>query len=146
MFSQARRSSSEEESSDEESASTVSDSASKATGNESWYDVKSDVEQQDQRATKQLAQTKTAKENLSSDEEEDEDDPDASLIESVNDIYHNGSTKKDSGDDSITANDHRHDSIRDKQEQAKQTEWTNPYWGNQWKSLTTDKSIPDNQR
>ncbi len=43
MFSQPYHSSTEEESSDEGPTSTVSDTPSKATGTDSWYDVKSDT-------------------------------------------------------------------------------------------------------
>lgn len=108
MFSQAYRSSSEEESSDADSVSTLSDKASKGTGTDSWYDVKSDAEQQEDALAKQANQTRTndvqEKVESESDEEEDDDDDDSdrAIIRSVNDIYINGSVMKQPDNDTTT--------------------------------------------
>jgi hypothetical protein len=92
MFSQRYHSSTEEESSDEESTSIVSDTPSKATGTDSWHDVKSDTEQPpsssspsaaaaaaQQQTSQQLDKTKNdnvTQQIVTKQEEEDDDDDD----------------------------------------------------------------------
>jgi hypothetical protein len=157
MFSQAYHSSTEEESSDEDPTSTVSDTPSKATGTDSWYDVKSDTEQPPPQTPpqqlKQLVKTKNTnvnqqivkKEDEDDDEEEEEeeeddddvDDKDRSLIKSINDIYLNGSTTEEIENDTFTGNDHHHNSIANTHEQQIQNGWMNPYWSTNWKPVTT---------
>lgn len=160
MFSQPYRNSSEEESSEADSGSksTVSDATSRATGTaDSWYDVKSDVEQQEELLARQTHQTKKSivqekidynqqvddddeEEDDDDDDEEDDDDDDddsdQAIINSVNDIYINGSTKKPVEDDSITETSNSAGTSP-----KEQKECTNPYWDNKPKSVETITNI-----
>jgi hypothetical protein len=141
MFSQPYRSSTEEESSDAESAPDV---ASKTTSTDSWYDVKSDNEQPQQIKQSEEIKSTNVNEQIVDDDDDDEDedddtedsDDDLGLIKSINEIYINGSTKKEVEDVTTSENDSRDISLQDKPEQQIQKEWTNPYWGAQKEPVT----------
>jgi hypothetical protein len=104
MFSQLQRSPSGPDYSDVES--TVSDDTSRSTATDSWYDVKSDAEQQQ---IKQLDKVK--KNNL----EKQTLDDDQALIQTINDIYINDTSSND-GEEAVHAADSVSGSLDKKQE------------------------------
>jgi len=142
MFSQPYRSSTEEESSDAETASSkASDAASKTTATDSWYDVKSDTEQQ-QEQIKQLEKIKNRdveQETMLDDDDDDDDsndDIDPALIKSIVDVYTSSNVNNKIGNNTPTGNHLSDVSIQDDKKQQTQQTWTNPYWGANWKPST----------
>jgi hypothetical protein len=136
MFSQPYRSSTEEESSDAETASSkASDAASKTTATDSWYDVKSDAEQQ-QEQIKQLEKIKNLdveQETMLDDDDDDDsnDDIDPALIRSIVGVYTSSNVNN-----TPTGNHLSDVSIQDDKKQQIPQTWTNPYWGANWKPST----------
>jgi hypothetical protein len=139
MFSQPYRSSTEEESSDVEIASSVaSDAASKTTATDSWYDVKSDTEQQQIKQLEKIKNLDVEQETMSDDEDDDDDDDDIdpALITSIKDIYINSDVNNKIGNSTPNGNHLSDLSIQDDKKQQTQQTWTNPYWGANWKPST----------
>ena len=125
MFSQLKRTTSGADASDIDS--TASDDTSRSTTTDSWYDVKSDAEQQQ---IKQMDKVK--KDNL----EKQTVDDDHTLIQSVNDIYINDATTHD-----VEEAAHAVAAVSGTLNVNAQTqqESINPYWSDDLKSATTIK-------
>ena len=149
MFSRRNQSSTEEEASDEDttSSSVTSDATSRTTTSDSWYEAKSDIEQQSQRdAEKNQSARKVIKPQIDDDDDDDDDatdqdagnndtDHDEALIKAVNDIYINNDTHA-KVENKLTTQNNLPIENKSKQETEKQ-EWVNPYWGPTSKTVIT---------
>ena len=146
MFNQPYRSSTEEESSDVETASSVASyTTSKTTATDSWHDVKSDTEEQQQlNKIKNLDDegegTLLDDDTDDDDDDDDEDDDnrtDQDLIRSIKDIYTNSEMNVKVENKTATGSDLHNIPIGGEQKQQTRPEWSNPYWGADSKSSTT---------
>ncbi|CAF4642074.1 unnamed protein product [Rotaria sp. Silwood1] len=122
LFSGVYHSSSEEVLSDGETTSSItSDATSRTTTSDTWYDVKSDFEQQ---PITQFDHTTEANIRMKTFDDHDED-----LIRSINDIYIDGGTTEDIDNMRATENNLHDIPNQHNQKQDTPKEWVNPYWG-----------------
>jgi hypothetical protein len=139
--------------SDEETTSSItSDVTSTTTGADSWYDVKSDTEQQ-QELIKQLDKTRKKIVPKKTDDDDDEDNSD--FFTSINEIYGGGIVTREIIEiETDPESDLSDASLHDEQDREIQKVWINPYWGADWKPATIvieqiiqrDESSPDIER
>ncbi|CAF4207646.1 unnamed protein product [Rotaria sp. Silwood2] len=135
LFSGVYRSSSEEVLSDGETTSSVtSDITSRTSASDTWYDVRSDIEQQQQPIT-QFDHTTDA--NIRLQTNDYDDDNDQELIRSINDMYIDDGTFAEVESMTNIGNDFHDIPIQDNQQQQTPNEWINPYWGVNWLPATT---------